>query len=79
MDMVYPSDFQASLDKLKAGRKFRLSQEIKRLTDAERTGLISAFHPDYRSEGMNPLRLGANREAAGAGGVWPGRGVLQPF
>ena len=59
--MVYPLDFQASLDKLKSGRKFRLSQEIKRLTDTERTELISAFHPDYRSEGMNPLRLGANR------------------
>ncbi len=59
--MPYPPLFKASLDRLEATREYRKSQEIKRLTDVERTRLISDFHPDYRSEGMAALTLGSNR------------------
>lgn len=58
--MPYPLDFQLSLQKLKESRPYRRKQVIERLTDAERTKLISEFHPDYRPEAMRPLRLGAN-------------------
>ncbi len=59
--MAYPVDFQDSLQKLKAGREFRKKQQIERLTDEERTKLIAAYHPDYRPEGMEELRIGANK------------------
>ncbi len=59
--MPYPTDFQDSLAKLKASREFRKEQTIKRLTDEERTRLIEAFHPDYRPEGMEELRVGVNK------------------
>lgn len=58
--MPYPLDFQLSLQKLKESRPYRQKQVIERLTDAERTKLIDEFHPDYRSEAMRALRLGAN-------------------
>ncbi len=59
--MSYSGHFQTSLEKLKATRRFRRTQEIPRLGDDERMRLISAFHPDYRAEGMCPLNLGPNR------------------
>lgn len=59
--MPYPPHFQATLDRVNATRGFRKTQEIKRLTDAERTKLISDFHPDYRAEGMSALIIGPNR------------------
>ncbi len=59
--MAYPKDFSLSLQKLEESRPFRRSQEIERLTDDERNALISAFHPDYRAEGMQELRTGVDR------------------
>ncbi len=59
--MTYPAHFDATLNLVKETRKFRKTQEIRRLNDAERTGLISGFHPDYRVEGMAGLRIGPNK------------------
>lgn len=59
--MPYPPHFDAALKSINSTRNLRKSQEIKRLSDEERTKLISGFHPDYRSEGMAPLTLGPNR------------------
>lgn len=59
--MPYPSHFDAALKSVISTRSYRKSQEIKRLSDEERTGLISDFHPDYRTEGMAPLALGVNQ------------------
>jgi len=59
--MPYPPHFQSTLDRVNDTREFRKTQEIKRLTDAERTKLISDFHPDYRAEGMRALKIGPNR------------------
>lgn len=59
--MPYPSDFQESFAKLETSRSFRKKQTIKRLTDQERTELIEAFHPDYRDEGMEELKVGVNK------------------
>ncbi len=59
--MAYPSNFNLSLEKLEKSRALRRSQEINRLTDEERNALISAFHPDYRSEGMQELKIGVDR------------------
>ena len=59
--MPYPPHFDAALESVAATRNFRKGQEIKRLSDEERTALIADYHPDYRSEGMAPLALGANK------------------
>ncbi len=59
--MGYPSHFDQTLNMVKETRTFRRTQEIARLNDAERTELISNFHPDYRAEGMAALRLGPNK------------------
>ncbi len=59
--MAYPSAFQESLAKLVASREYRKKQTVSRLTDQERTRLIEEFHPDYRTEGMQQLKLGPNK------------------
>ncbi len=59
--MAYPSHFDETLNLVKDTRRFRKKQEMKRLADAERRDLIESYHPDYRAEGMELLRIGSNR------------------
>ncbi|MHB1041319.1 MAG: FAD-binding protein [Eubacteriales bacterium] len=57
----YPSIMQPSIERLEATRDFRLQQEIPRLTPEEKDQLLLQCHPDFRPEGMRPVRVGPNK------------------
>ncbi|HHW43288.1 MAG TPA: FAD-binding protein, partial [Desulfotomaculum sp.] len=59
--MGYPEAMQESIKKLEATRAFRLQQEIPRLTPEEKNRLLEQCHPDFRPDGMRPVRVGPNR------------------
>ncbi|WP_395858285.1 FAD-binding protein [Desulfofundulus sp. TPOSR] len=59
--MGYPIEMQESIRKLEATRAFRLQQEIPRLTPEEKTRLLEQCHPDFRPDGMRPVRVGPNK------------------
>jgi succinate dehydrogenase / fumarate reductase flavoprotein subunit len=49
-----------SLRRLEATREERLRQTMPRMSPDEKTALLHACHPDFRAEGMRPLRVGPN-------------------
>lgn len=59
--MGYPSEMHESIRRLEATREFRLQQEIPRLTPEDKTRLLEKHHPDFRPEGMRPVRVGPNK------------------
>lgn len=59
--MGYPREMQESIKRLEATRPFRLRQEIPRLTPEEKNRLLEQFHPDFRPDGMRPVRVGPNK------------------
>lgn len=59
--MGYPIEMQESIRKLETTRSFRLQQKIPRLTPEEKNRLLEQCHPDFRPDGMRPVRLGPNR------------------
>lgn len=59
--MGYPREMEESIRRLEATRPFRLQQEIPRLTPEEKNQLLLQFHPDFRPEGMRPVRVGPNK------------------
>lgn len=58
----YPNEMQPSIKRLEATRAFRLQQEIPRLTPEQKTQLLEQCHPDFRPEGMRPVRVGPNKD-----------------
>lgn len=59
--MGYPSELQESIRRLEATREYRLQQEIPRLSPEDKTRLLEQCHPDFRPEGMRPVRVGPNK------------------
>ncbi|MEL7568288.1 MAG: FAD-binding protein [Dehalobacterium sp.] len=57
----YPLIMQESIKKLEQTRSFRLSQEIPRMSFAEREALLHEWHPDYRPDSIKEVRLGPNK------------------
>ena len=57
----YPISMQESIKKLEQTRSFRLSQDIPRMTFAEREQLLKACHPDYRADSIRPISVGPNK------------------
>ncbi|GAB6154615.1 hypothetical protein JCM17380_33650 [Desulfosporosinus burensis] len=57
----YPASMQESIKKLEHTRRLRLTQEIPRLSFAEREQLLKACHPDYRVDSIKEVRVGANQ------------------
>lgn len=59
--MGYPTEMQESIRKLESTRSFRLQQEIPRLTYEEKLRLLEQCHPDFRADGIRPVRVGPNK------------------
>jgi len=57
----YPNEMRASIKRLEATRAFRLQQDIPRLTPEQKAQLLEQCHPDFRPEGMRPVRVGPNK------------------
>ncbi|MBS4015255.1 MAG: FAD-binding protein [Candidatus Latescibacteria bacterium] len=59
---MYSKEFQESIKKVEATRKERLNQDFPKLSLAERSVLLEAYHPDYKKGTMREILIGANKD-----------------
>jgi succinate dehydrogenase/fumarate reductase flavoprotein subunit len=58
---MYPAYMEESIRKVEASRERRLKETFPRITDEEKTALLTEFHPDFIKEGMRQLLVGPNQ------------------
>ncbi|MBE6910949.1 MAG: FAD-dependent oxidoreductase [Ruminococcaceae bacterium] len=58
---MYSEKFQASLAAVEAARKNNIALEPERMTAEQKEDLLSAFHPDYKSDEFIALNVGPNK------------------
>ena len=51
----------ASQKKVEASRKDRIGADLRRMTADEKDSLLAQFHPDYRTEAFEELKMGPNK------------------
>ena len=54
----YPEHMMESIKKVEATRKERMSTEPRRLTADEKDALLKEFHPDYKEEAFEEIKVG---------------------
>lgn len=57
----YPEYMMESIKKVEATRKERMSTEPRRLTAEEKDALLKEFHPDYKEEAFEEIKVGPNK------------------
>lgn len=57
----YPEYMMESIKKVEATRKERMSTEPRRLTADEKDALLKEFHPDYKEEAFEEIKIGPNK------------------
>ncbi len=57
----YPEYMMESIKKVEATRKERMATEPRRLTAEEKDALLKEFHPDYREEAFEEIKVGPNK------------------
>ena len=57
----YPEHMMESIKKVEATRKERMSTEPRRLTADEKDALLKEFHPDYKEEAFEEIKVGPNK------------------
>lgn len=58
---MYPEYLQASLRKVEEKRDYNTALEPERMSAEEKDKLLKAFHPDYRTDQFEELKVGANK------------------
>ena len=58
---MYTAEMLASIKKVEATRAARLGTEPRRMTAEEKDELLRKFHPDYRKEGFQEIKIGPNK------------------
>ncbi len=58
---MYSEKFQKSLAAVKVAREKNIALEPRRMTAQEKDDLLTAFHPDYRKDRFNVLKIGPNK------------------
>ncbi len=58
--MPYPESMRTSLRVVEATRATRMRESFPRMDPDQKTALLQEFHPDFRMEGMRPVRVGPN-------------------
>ncbi len=58
---MYPKEFRQSLDIVNGARERNVAFEPKRMTAEEKETLLKSFHPDYKKECFERLKIGANK------------------
>lgn len=59
--MSYPAEMQNSIKKVDQSRKARLNQSVPKLQPHEKSSLLEAYHPDFRSVEKKEIRVGVNK------------------
>ncbi len=57
----YPEYMMESVKKVEATRQQRMSEEPRRLTADEKDALLKKFHPDYKEEAFEEIKIGPNK------------------
>lgn len=58
---MFTAEMLESIKKVEATRAERIGMEPRRMTAEEKEELLQKFHPDYRQEGFQELKIGPNK------------------
>ena len=58
---MYSEKFQASLALVEQAREKNTALEPERMTAKQKEDLLAAFHPDYRQDQFDVLKIGPNK------------------
>lgn len=58
---MFTPEMLASVKKVEATRQERLGMEPRRMTAEEKDALLKAYHPDYREDGFDTIKIGPNK------------------
>ena len=58
---AYTKEMQESIKKVEAAREYNAALEPARMTAEEKEALLKKFHPDYKEEQFEEIRIGANK------------------
>ena len=58
---MFTAEMLESIKKVEATRAERIGMEPRRMTAEEKDELLRKFHPDYRQEGFQELKIGPNK------------------
>ena len=58
---MFTEEMLASVAKVEATREARMGAEPRRMTADEKKELLAAFHPDYRDDGFDTIKIGPNK------------------
>ena len=58
---MYTAEMLESIKKVEATRAQRLGVEPRRMTAEEKDELLRRFHPDYRTDGFQEIKVGPNK------------------
>ena len=58
---MYTAEMLESIKKVEATRAQRLGVEPRRMTAEEKEELLKKFHPDYRTDGFQEIKVGPNK------------------
>ena len=58
---MFTPEMLASAKKVEATRAQRIGMEPKRMTAEEKHNLLREFHPDYKTDGFENLKIGPNK------------------
>ena len=58
---MYSEKFQESIAAVEAAREKNIALEPDRMTAQQKEDLLAAFHPDYRQDQFDTLKIGPNK------------------
>ncbi|MDO4260898.1 MAG: FAD-dependent oxidoreductase [Eubacteriales bacterium] len=58
---MFTPEMMESVKKVEATRDARMGMEPRRMTAEEKDALLKAFHPDYREDAFDEIRIGPNK------------------
>ena len=58
---MYSEKFQKSIAAVEAARDKNIAFEPERMTAKQKEDLLAAFHPDYKQEEFDTLKIGPNK------------------
>ena len=58
---MYSEKFQKSLALVEAAREKNIAYEPERMTAKQKEDLLAAFHPDYKTDEFEVLKIGPNK------------------
>ena len=58
---MFTPEMMESVKKVEATREERMGMEPRRMSAEEKDALLKAFHPDYREEAFEEIKIGPNK------------------